>query len=429
VPPPTDFSQSTSTKTLKILLFLFTVPGYEAEPEFSLVSELPPATKRCFVAHSVLIGASSARNVSLRTKKSFEMEVVVSIPKVIFSGRRFSFARGSLSSPTRAPQRSDDVDRSELRERRRGYLLAVLRAAKLRSMAALAKKLNVAQSTLTNIQSASRSASPELIGKIRLLAPGLEGSGILSAEAELSPGAPVNLVESDTRLHLGERLAQDYNERIQKLQGVEDAPDKDVRETARNFDAMDRGDVFIYLSAIMRPLEMDPEEILLKKSIAHAIQRHAFFLYVRPTKAYLKTVGNFVDIRAEFAGFREQVFNFISNDRTSFLKQLLLIQTDENPLFAAADFKWELFYSDRINAPYKAAAGALVASGVDPTHHGPRIRIPLSVTSTKRILFEIAKTICMVNPELQHSEQVPFDIVSRLKESAELATGQKVDTS
>jgi transcriptional regulator with XRE-family HTH domain len=49
-----------------------------------------------------------------------------------------------------------------------------MRSAGLESMAALAKKLGVTQSPLTNIQSATRSASPELIEKIEQLAPKIE---------------------------------------------------------------------------------------------------------------------------------------------------------------------------------------------------------------------------------------------------------------
>src|SRR5262249_22029609 len=196
-----------------------------------------------------------------------------------------------------------------------------------------------------------------------------------------------------------------------------------------NFDAMDKDDIFIYLSAVTRPLEMDPDETKLKRSIASAIQRHAFFLYLRPTKAYLQSSGDFVDIPTQFSRFRTDVVSNISNIKSAqdkFRQRLVLIQTDANPLFAVPDFKWELFYSDKIDAPFKAVAGALVVSGRAPNHLGPNIRIPLSVTATKRVLFELVKTIYFANRALPHSDQVPFDIVTRLKESAELATGQKI---
>jgi hypothetical protein len=52
--------------------------------------------------------------------------------------------------------------------------------------------------------------------------------------------------------------------------------------------------------------------------------------------------------------------------------------------------------------------------------------MPLSVHETKEVLFEIARTICLANPNLPVSDQVPLDIVMRLKESAELAAGKKI---
>jgi hypothetical protein len=198
---------------------------------------------------------------------------------------------------------------------------------------------------------------------------------------------------------------------------------------AGNFDAMGKDDVFIYLSAIMRPLEMDPDETELKVSIARAMLRDAYFVYIRPAKAYLKAVSDFVDIPAEFEAFKDQVLSIVSAHReplsppeTSFNKQLRLVQADEHPLFVAPDFKWELFYSERIDVPYKTIAGALVA-----TMNGPNIRIYLSPRATKRVLFEVAKTLYVLNPALAEAERVPDDIIRRLKASAELATGEKIE--
>jgi hypothetical protein len=322
----------------------------------------------------------------------------------------------------------ENVDRAELTERRRRYFSAVLRAARLKTMAALAKELNVTQSTLTNIQSTNRSAGLELIEKIRRLAPRVDGAEILSAEALANLAEPT----SEVRLSIGERLAQAYGERIHELQGVEEDEDTNTEEIRRNFDAMDKDDVFIYLSAVTRPLEMDPNETKLKKSIANAIQRQAFFVYLRPTKAYLQSAGDFVDIPTQFSRFRTDVVSNISNTKSiqdKCRQRVILIQTDANPLFAVPDFKWELFYSDKIDAPYKAAARALVVSGRAPNHPGPRIRIPLSATTTKRVLFELAKTIYFGNASLEHPDQIPFDIITRLKESAEMATGQKINSS
>jgi len=316
------------------------------------------------------------------------------------------------------------ADRAELTESRRRYLRAVIGAAGLKTMAGLAKKLSVTQSTLTNIQSGSRSAGPDLISKIRQLAPGVEGASILGSEAVAQLGQPTD----DRRIHLGERLAQVQRERIQDLQGLEEQQSKNIREVAGNFDAMDKDDVFLYLSAIRRPLEMDPDETELKASIAQAILRHAFFLYIRPTKAYLQSVGDFVDIRAEFENFKTKVLSILpTSSSKSFSNQLLLIEADGNPLFVAPDFKWELFYSERIDVPYKAIAGALVATRYGQHFGSPNFRIFLSVAATKRVLFEIAKTIYVVNPRQEDSDRVPLDIVTRLKDSAELATGEKME--
>jgi hypothetical protein len=201
----------------------------------------------------------------------------------------------------------------------------------------------------------------------------------------------------------------------------------------RTFEIKDRSaesaDVFVYLSAIRSPLEMDPDEGLLKTAIASAVLRRAFFVYLRPTKAHLKSLGNYVDVHAEFDEFKKRVFENIAPDqRRSFSRHLLLIQADGNPLFALPDFKWELFFSDRIDAPYKVAAGALVAAGRRPPNRpGLNIRIPLSTTASKRVLFEAAKTICLANPILKEPDQVPFDVVARLKESAERAAQVKIE--
>lgn len=322
------------------------------------------------------------------------------------------------------------ADRDDLTESRRRYLRAVIGAAGLKTMAALAKRLRVTQSTLTNIQNGSRSASPDLIAKIRQLAPGVEGAAILGAQAiaELSQPTEPN------RIRLGERLAQVQRERVQELQGINEDQRKNSREVTGNFDAMNDDDVFIYLSAIRRPLEMDPHETELKTSIAQAILRHAYFVYIRPTKSYLKAIHHFVDIRAEFDVFKSKVLSIIASDpeapstpATSFSKQLLLIQADEHPLFVAPDFNWELFYSERIDAPHKAIAGALVATSQGDHFTGPNIRIFLSVMATKRVLYEVARTLCALNPTMSETERVPDDIIRRLKASAELATGERIE--
>jgi hypothetical protein len=319
------------------------------------------------------------------------------------------------------------VDRAELIERRRSYFAAVLQAARMKTMAALAKKLGVSQSALTNIQNANRSAGPALVEKIRRLAPGVGGGEDLAAEAvDKLAEAP-----ADQPLSTGQRIPLDYSGRIAKLQGVEEDPYANVEEVRRNFDAMNKDDVFIYLSATAQPLEMHPEDTVLKGAIASAIQRQAFFLYLRPTKIFLRNAHIFEDIPAEFSIFKEEVLSGISNEKSvqnEYRQHLLLIETDRNPLFALPDFKWELFYSDTFDTPYKAAAGALVISGSSPLQEGPKIRVPLSAATTRRILFEMAKTIYIENEGLSFHDRVPVELVTRIKESAELAAGEAIDS-
>jgi hypothetical protein len=319
-----------------------------------------------------------------------------------------------------------ELKTEELKKRRSSYFRDVLKEAGLTNMAALAKELGVEQSTLTNIQNCVRSAGPKLIEDITNLAPRLgDGARILAADA-------VDLVEPtpEARVSIGQRLAKDYGGQRQKLQelGIEEDPNTNIEEIRRNFDAMNKDDVFIYLSARVPPLEMDPDEIKLKGAIANAIQRQAFFLYLTPTKKYLQGVGDYVDISALFADFKELVISSISDEsiRDQCLQRLLLIQTDENFLFRFPNFKWELFHSNTIDVPYKAAAAVLAVAGLAPNTIGPKIRMPLSVHETKEVLFEIARTICLANPNLPVSDQVPLDIVMRLTESAELAAGKKI---
>jgi len=307
---------------------------------------------------------------------------------------------------------------TELVERRRLYLRAVIRASGLSSMAELAKKLEVTPSTLTNIRSANRSASPELIDKIKRLAPAVEDASILGAQA----------VANSLQAAVGEgtnvaaRVTRTYREQTQKLQGLEEEA-ANIKDVAETFRAMDSGDVFVYLSATRRPLEMDPDETALKGAIANAIERGAFFLYLRPTRAFLRNVGNFVDIEEEFDVFKRKVFSRLPSNFTKLhWRNLLLIQADGNPLFVVPDFKWELFYSDKIDIPHKALAGALVAAG-----NGPNFRIPLSSGATKRILFEVAKTLHTTNTGLRDEAKVPDELIARLTESAELATNQTIE--
>ena len=315
------------------------------------------------------------------------------------------------------------MDRTELKERRRIYLRAVARAAGLESMAALAKELGITQSTLTNVLSAARSASSELIGKIEQLAPKVEDGSILGAQA-LSRGSDAN---PEQPLNIGERLKEAYRERLQELQSSEEMTSKNIRDVARNFESMGSDDVFIFVSATPPPFEMNPNETTLKPAIVNAIRRKSFFIYLRPTKEYLRRLDYFVDIELEFENFKKTLFSGLSEaERKSCAGHLVLIQADNMPLFVVPDFKWDIFYSDSIDAPHKALASASVAAGTDPNSSGAHIRVPLSADSTKRVLFEIVKAIRRGSSGRRGQGKVPDKVIARLVESAEQATKQKI---
>jgi transcriptional regulator with XRE-family HTH domain len=315
------------------------------------------------------------------------------------------------------------VDRTELKERRRTYLKAVAHAAGVESMAALAKELGVTQSTLTNILSAARSASPELIRRIEQLAPKVEDGSILGAQA-LPRGS---VVDAEQPFNIGEQLKEAYRERLWELQSSEEMTSKNVREVARSFDSMGRDDVFIFISATEQPFEVNPNQTVLKQAILNAIRRKSFFIYLRPTKEYLRRLDCFVDVESEFVHFKTTLFSSLSvGERKSYANHLVLIQADDVPLFVVPDFKWDIFYSDSIDSPHKAFASALVAAGTDPSSSGAHIRVPLSADSTKRVLFEVAKAICEVNSGRRGRGKVPDQIIDRLVESVEQATKQKI---
>jgi transcriptional regulator with XRE-family HTH domain len=312
------------------------------------------------------------------------------------------------------------VDRTELSERREIYLRAVVRSAGLKSMAELAKKLGITQSTLTNIQKAKRSASRELISKIEGLAPKIEDGEVLGAEA-FSRG------DLEEHHSIGERLKEAYRERLQELQSSEERTSKNIGEVAKSFDSMDSDDVFIYISAIRQPFEMDPDETILKPAILNAIRRNSFFIYLRPTKEYLERLRYFVDIESEFENFKATLFLGLSKEeKDEYANHLVLIQSEHVPLFVLPDFKCDIIYSDSIDAPQKARAGALVAAGADPSSSGANVRIPLTAISTRSVLFEAARAIWKVNSGKQGHGKVPNKVVDRLVKSAEEATRQKI---
>jgi hypothetical protein len=291
-------------------------------------------------------------------------------------------------------------------------------------MAALAKELGITQSTLTNILSAVRSASPELIRKIEQLAPKIEDGSILGAQA-LSRGSDVELGQP---LNMGERLKEAYRERVLELLSSEEMTSKNIKGLVRNFESMGIDDVFIYVSAIEQPFEMNPNETDLKRAILNAIRRKSFFIYLRPTKESLKRLDYFVDIESEFANFKATLFSGLSEvERKSYAGHLVLIQADDVPLFVAPDFKWEVFYGDSVNTTtLKALAATLVTAGTDPNSSGAHIFVPLSADSTKRVLFEVVRAIWQVNSGRRGRGKVPERVIARLVKSVEQATKQMI---
>jgi hypothetical protein len=315
------------------------------------------------------------------------------------------------------------VDLTELRNRRRIYLRAVIRSAELKTIAALAKKVGVTHATLTNIQSAARSASPELIKKIEQIAPRIEDGSILGAEA-LARGSDAG---PEQLPNIGERLKEAYRERLQELQSSEEMTSRNIGEVVKNFDAMGSDDVFIFVSATQQPFEMNPSETTLKSAILNAIRRKSFFIYLRPAKAHLKRLEYFVDVGSEFESFKATLFSGLSGgERKSYAGHLVLIQAKNVPLFVVPDFKWDIFYSDTIDLPHKARASASVIASAEPNSSAAYIRLPLSADSTKRVLFEVVKAICETPSRREHGK-LPHKVISRLMESAELVPRQQTE--
>ncbi len=202
---------------------------------------------------------------------------------------------------------------------------------------------------------------------------------------------------------------------------------KNVGEAAKNFDSMGSNDVFIFVSAIQQPFEMNLNETRLKPAILNAIRRKSFFIYLRPAKEYLKRLDYFVDIESEFENFKATLFSGLSKEeKDAYAGHLVLIQAEHVPLFVLPDFKWEVFYSDSIDTPHNALAGALVTAGTDPDHSGAHVRVPLSANSTKRVLFEVVKAIWQVNSGRRGHGKIPNKVIARLVESVERVTKQKI---
>jgi transcriptional regulator with XRE-family HTH domain len=279
-------------------------------------------------------------------------------------------------------------------------------------MAALAKELGITQSTLTNIQNATRSASPDLIRKIERLAPKIEGGSILGAQVLLEAGGDV-----EQSLNIGKRLEDAYRERLQELQSAEERMSVDIRAAVKNFGAMGKDDVFIFISATQQPFEMNPNETVLKAALLNAIRRGSFFIYLRPVKEHLKRLAHFLDVELEFESFKATLFSSLSAaERQSCADRLVLVQAKDVPLFVVPDFKWDIFYSDHIETPCKSLASAGVTAGADP-ESAAHIRVPLSVDSTKCVLFEVAKAISQRSSG-RGRDKLPRRVIERLVESA-----------
>lgn len=315
---------------------------------------------------------------------------------------------------------------TELSDRRKTYLKAVIRSAGLESMAELAKKLGIPQSTLTNILSARRSASADLIEKIERLAQNIQGGSILAAEALAREGDG----HPEASRSIGARLEEADRERLQELQSSEELISKNISEVVRNFDSLGSNDVFIFVAAIEPPFEMNPKQTTLRQSIGNAIRRGAFFIYLRPTIEYLRSLDYFVDVESEFESFKAALFSgFSREENDAYAGHLVLIQAAGLPLFILPDFKWQIFHSHSIHNLHNARAEALVTAGSDPSSSGAHVRVPLSVDSTKRLFFEAVKAIWQVSSGRRGHGKIPGKVIARLVESAELATKQKIKGS
>jgi hypothetical protein len=327
------------------------------------------------------------------------------------------------------------VDQKEAKiEERRRIFNAVVKASGLKNMADLAKKLGVVQSTLTNIQKCRLPASPKLIEAMKKLARGVPDIDIDS----LAVKTVDNSVEptSNAPPSIGQRLIQYYSQRLETLRKAQN-DDQNIEDIRQNFDALNRDDVFVYISAKTTPLEMKQgqDKSKLKEAIARAIQRQAFFLYLVPTEKnpYVKDYINYTPLFKDFKKkIREIVGATISDEslQDRCVQRLLLIQTDENFLFRFPNFKWDLFYSDTIDLPYHAKAGVLAAAGLaEKEEDVVGTPTPLSDEETKTVLFEVARAVYLANLDLTEPDRVPSSIVERLKDSAEMATGKKIGPS
>ncbi len=68
-----------------------------------------------------------------------------------------------------------------------------------------------------------------------------------------------------------------------RLKAKEHEAYENIRGVADVFSALDKGDIFVYVSGTVDPFEVRPEDKILRPIMADAIARGASFLYVRPT--------------------------------------------------------------------------------------------------------------------------------------------------
>jgi hypothetical protein len=323
------------------------------------------------------------------------------------------------------------VDKKERSEKLRALRAPVFREVLNReSMTDLALRLGSSVGFLTNVREGRRSIGAKLIKKIKNLVPDVPNIDFLAKNALDNPNKPI----LDARLSIGERLIQYYSQRLETLRKAQN-DDQNIENILQNFDALNRDDVLVYISAKTRPLEMKQgqDKSKLKEAIARAIQRQAFLFYLVPTEKnpFVKDYINYTPLFRDFKKEIREIVGLTISDESlqdQCVQRLLLIQTDENSLFEFPNFKWDLFYSDTICLPYNAKAGLLAAAGLaEKEEDVVGTPTPLPEEETKRVLFQVARAVYLA--DLAEPGRVPASIVKRLKDSAEMATGKKIGPS
>ena len=320
----------------------------------------------------------------------------------------------------------DKKEKSEkLKALRAPVFIEVLKALELESMTELALRLDSSVGFLTNVRAGRRSFGAGLIKKTKNLVPDVPNIDVLAKNALDNPNKPI----LDARPSIGKRLIQYQGQRLDTLRKAQN-DHLNIENILQNFDALNTNDVFAYISAKTPPLEMKKgqDKSKLKEAIAGAIQRQAFLLYLVPTEKnpFVKDYINYTPLFKDFKDEIREIVGATISDKSlqdQCVQRLLLIQTDEIVLFKFPNFKWDLFFSDTIDTPYKAKAGVLAAAGLAEMENEDVVGTPtpLSDEETKTVLFEVARAVYLADPD-----RVPPDIVKRLKDSAEMATGKKI---